>query len=323
MAVDYLREDLEKLAKKRENRCPNVLLVSGDLTTKCAPKEYFYVKQFLQNIKEIFHLDYEHICIVPGNHDVNLTERKKYVTSGSDSPYLYEKDFKEKLGPNFVKPPEEPRAPYLWRLFPELRLCVVGFDSNVLIPQDLKNFPSDSELFEKTLMCGRIGKTPLEILEEFLNTKKEEIPDFAAFTKIVLLHHHVIPVPSEEFKPFNILTDSGTFLKKLAKMDIDIILHGHEHSPFAARLKYGRGLQDESKRSTQNDMLILGAGSAGSDRLKYEEGIANHYSIIEIDNLGWNVKRDPITVWIEWRHNTKKNWKFKQFSETAWKIKEE
>jgi len=148
----------------------------------------------------------------------------------------------------------------------------------------------------------------LEILEEFLNTKKEEIPDFAAFTKIVLLHHHVIPVPSEEFKPFNILTDSGTFLKKLAKMDIDMILHGHEHSPFTARL---------------NDMLILGAGSAGSDRLKYEEGIANHYSIIEIDNLAWNVKRDPITVWIEWRHNKKKNWKFKQFSEIARKIKEE
>lgn len=307
LALDYLYEDLEGVQERPQSEWPNILVVSGDLTTKYAPKEYFPAKKFIDKIANLFGLPYGNICVVPGNHDVNLPERKVAAGERSLPPYIYEEEFTKKMGGELIK--QQPGTPYFWGLYPELRLCIFGFDSNVLSSEDIRNFESDSELFEQCLMAGRIGKEQLDLFETFWNTKAEEISDFDIYTKIAVLHHHVTPIPSEELKAFNILTDAGNFLEKLAKNDIDIIMHGHEHYPFVAGIKYNM-VSHQGFR--EKEMLILGAGSSGTDRLKYEKGFGNHYGIIKINN--WNIKTEPIKVDIEWRYNQRNDYKFIPFT---------
>ena len=305
LALDYLYEDLIKETKKPQSEWPNTLVITGDLTTKYAPKEYFTARKFIEKIRDLFHLNDNNICIVPGNHDVSLPIRRKYIKDNLP-PYIYEKEFTNNLGPGLIK--NEVGKPYCWRFYPKLRFCIFGFDSNMLDLDDVEKYPSDSDLFEQCLKCGRISKKQLEIYQNFWNTKNSEIPDFDTYTKIAVLHHHVIPIPSEELKPFNILTDAGSFLEKLTETDIDIILHGHEHFPFAARTQYSMAFQDESK---EKDMVILGAGSAGADRLSYKKDVGNHYSIIRINN--WNAKIDHVKIDIEWKCNKKQNCEFMPF----------
>ena len=179
----------------------------------------------------------------------------------------------------------------------------------MLDKNDFEKFKDDSDLFDECLKSGKVGKEQLDIFENFWNTKSGEIDGFDTFTKIAVLHHHVIPIPSEELKPFSILTDAGRFLEILSKCDIDIILHGHEHCPFMAKVGYNLALLGESY---EKESLILGAGSAGTERLKYEKEIGNHYSIIRINN--WKTQTNPIEIDIEWRYNKEKDFKFISFS---------
>jgi predicted phosphodiesterase len=307
LALDYLYEDLERVQERHQSDWPNILVISGDLTTKYSPKEYFQAKKFIKEVQDLFKLKDENVCIVPGNHDVSLPKRRKAFDNKDLPPYFYEEEFRKKMGARLIR--EEAGKPYTWGFYPELRLIIFGFDSNILVPEDIKNFTLDSELFEQCLMSGRIGKEQLDLYENFCSTMEEDTDDFDKITKIAVLHHHVIPIPSEEIKAFNILTDAGSFLEKLAQTDIDMILHGHEHCPFIAKIQYNMGLEDEYK---EKDMLILGAGSAGTDRLSYSKEVGNHYSIIKISN--WCAKVEPIKVDVEWRYNKEKKWKFTAFS---------
>ncbi len=56
-----------------ELRCGRLdaLVLSGDISSRSTPEEYRNAERFLRQLCEEFRLNFEHIVIVPGNHDLN------------------------------------------------------------------------------------------------------------------------------------------------------------------------------------------------------------------------------------------------------------
>src|SRR5262249_49619412 len=68
---------------------------------------------------------------------------------------------------------------------------------------------------------------------------------YAGGCKIVLVHHHPLPMPLTEGlgkfyegEEFNLLKNSGSFLEICAEAGIDFILHGHKHMRGSAVLSF-------------------------------------------------------------------------------------
>ena len=112
---------------------------------------------------------------------------------------------------------------------------------------------------------GRLGRQNYRwIAERFTNPN-----DF----KIVVLHHHLIPLPGTG-RERNIIEDAGDFLELLVSEGVDLVLSGHKHVPHTWRFE---------------DFHVSNAGTVSSLRVR---GYARPcYSIIEIDPQSCAIKR--------------------------------
>jgi len=97
---------------------------------------------------------------------------------------------------------------------------------------------------EPDLNTGRIGRERYRwIMDSFADPD-----DF----KIFVLHHHLLPVPGTG-RERNIVYDAGDVLQILFQANVDVVLTGHKHVPYAWRLE---------------NLFIINAGTASSLRLR-------------------------------------------------------
>ncbi|RJQ56360.1 MAG: metallophosphoesterase [Actinobacteria bacterium] len=97
---------------------------------------------------------------------------------------------------------------------------------------------------EPDLDNGRIGRERYRMIEERFG----ETEGF----NIVVLHHHLIPVPGTG-RERNVCYDAGDVLEALQRSNIDIVLCGHKHVPYVWRLE---------------DMMIVTGGTVSCMRLR-------------------------------------------------------
>ena len=96
----------------------------------------------------------------------------------------------------------------------------------------------------------------------------ECLDKYAGRTKIVALHHHLMPVPDTGMEK-NIISDAGDVLWSLISHGADLVLCGHRHRPWVWNM---------------GKMNIVYAGTVSTNRLR---GLyKNSYNIIEIKNSG-------------------------------------
>lgn len=91
---------------------------------------------------------------------------------------------------------------------------------------------------------GHVGRLAYRIVSE-------KLEGFNG-VKIVVLHHHLIPIPGTG-RERNIPVDAGDFLELLDRLKVSVVLCGHKHVPWIWKL---------------NDMYIVNAGTASTLRLK-------------------------------------------------------
>jgi 3',5'-cyclic AMP phosphodiesterase CpdA len=103
---------------------------------------------------------------------------------------------------------------------------------------------------------GHIGREMYDWIAN--NYNKSEI-------KIFALHHHLIPIPMTG-REEEIPVDSGDVLDLINRCGVNIVLCGHKHVPWVWKL---------------NDMFIINAGTACSDKIKART--TQCYNLIEID----------------------------------------
>jgi putative phosphoesterase len=106
---------------------------------------------------------------------------------------------------------------------------------------------------------GEVGHRQNLWLESVLEKYKEK-------TKIVAIHHHIIPIPDTGADQITIV-DAGDVLRSLIKSRVDLVLCGHRHRPWRWKIE---------------DMLVVHAGSVSCEKLR--GFFHNSYNIIEIKN---------------------------------------
>ncbi len=190
-----------------EEAQPDIVVLTGDLTDDGAG--YELVEAAFSKWKEKGRL-----FAVPGNHDLYLFPMRG---SGRPRPTHASKReawraFAGRLGLEL----HETGA--WWKLVPEGDLVVVGLDSCAR-PQ--RRFYRHN---------GAVGGAQLEFLREL-----GKRPDFAnARHKLVLLHHHVVPLPHGIGRraPSEIgmrLDDARSAAEVFDEVGITAVLHGHRH----------------------------------------------------------------------------------------------
>jgi len=106
---------------------------------------------------------------------------------------------------------------------------------------------------------GEIGHRQNLWLENTLKKHKNH-------TKIVAIHHHIIPVPDTGADQITVI-DAGDTLRSLTKTKANLVLCGHRHRPWRWQIE---------------EMQVVHAGSVSCEKLR--GFFCNSYNVIEIKN---------------------------------------
>ena len=112
---------------------------------------------------------------------------------------------------------------------------------------------------------GEVGNRQNLWLENTLRKHKNH-------TKIVAIHHHIIPVPDTGADQITII-DAGDVLRSLTKSKTNLVLCGHRHRPWRWQIE---------------NMQVVHAGSVSCEKLR--GFFLNSYNVIEIKNKKVNAK---------------------------------
>ncbi|MBD3178457.1 MAG: metallophosphoesterase [Candidatus Latescibacteria bacterium] len=134
---------------------------------------------------------------------------------------------------------------------------VIGNPSGVIEMKDAVITYVDSSIPDSNQ--GRVGMINFRILQDALG--KHQDKDI----KIVLIHHHVVPVPMAG-RERNVLSNAGDILNLLLRYNVDLVLSGHRHYPNVHQVER---------------TLFINAGTLSSSKTRY--GDVNSYGVIEIE----------------------------------------
>src|SRR4029450_4319707 len=118
---------------------------------------------------------------------------------------------------------------------------------------------------EPDLDNGQVGRGRYRMIEEAF----AGAPDLGIF----VLHHHLLPVPGTG-RERNIVNDAGDTLETLQRAEVDLVLAGHKHVPYAWRLE---------------DLFVVNAGTVSSSRLRGKGRPC--YNVVEVDGTHVSVWR--------------------------------
>jgi 3',5'-cyclic-AMP phosphodiesterase len=142
------------------------------------------------------------------------------------------------------------------RLFGD-RYSVIEFEKAIMVGVDSS---------EPDLNDGRIGREHYDFIHESFANAGDKL-------KIFVVHHHLIPIPGTG-RERNIIFDAGDVLELLADTEVDLVLSGHKHVPYAWKLE---------------NMFIVNAGTTSTTRLRGNTRPC--YNIIEIEGARVKVFR--------------------------------
>ncbi|WP_156464255.1 hypothetical protein [Afipia sp. Root123D2] len=107
-------------------------------------------------------------------------------------------------------------------------------------------------------------------------------------TKIVVLHHHLLPVYEREVVATNgkisMTLDAARLLRRSQEAGVSIVLHGHQHS--TKRMVFSAASAEMSKesRAANRSITIIAAGSSGAKRERLPVDETNAYALIDMDS---------------------------------------
>jgi len=200
----FLPNLLERAISEVNELAPEVVVVSGDLTTHGFKDEYALAKRYLDTIEcDSRNVGYVHFEELFGER--NSVLRLNGVT-------------------------------------------IVSVDST---EPDLDN--------------GQIGRGRYRWIEEQFATPAD--------LRVFVLHHHLLPIPGTG-RERNIVHDAGDALETLQRANVDLVLCGHKHVPYAWQLE---------------GLFIVNAGTVSSSRLRGNGRPC--YNVVEVDGTHVDVWR--------------------------------
>ncbi len=210
----FLPDHLKRAIAETNELKPDVVVVSGDLTSHGFKDEYALAREYLNAV------ECKAMVVIPGNHD---SRNVGYV------------HFEELFGE---------------------RNSVLRVGNTQVVAVDSS---------EPDLDNGQIGRGRYKWIEE----------QFAAPAdlRVFVLHHHLLPVPGTG-RERNIVNDAGDTLETLQRANVDLVLAGHKHVPYAWRLE---------------NLFVVNAGTVSSSRLRGNGRPC--YNVVEVEGTHVSVWR--------------------------------
>jgi len=248
-------------------------------------------------LQSTFDLDSSHFVIIPGNHDIQWGKQ--------DDEHEYDR----------TKPVERPQAEAEENYKTFFKKCF-GLSPTDFLSMGrryiLGNYISmdivglNSSRLERRHFAG-YGYVSLEQVHEAAKDMGWLNMQHPTKYRMLVLHHHVIPVtPKEEIsnydRIYSLTLDAGQLIYEALKLKIDLVAHGHMHQPFVASTSRAAKVSDFSWSQT---LTVHGAGSAGAKREDLGAIGKNSYSIYEFDEEGITIK---IRSWSENIEGFEKDW---------------
>jgi len=213
---------------------PDLLFITGDIVNYPRRKYFLEAAKFVEFCRD----KCQQVFVIPGNHDamfggVSLRGFRKYLGASEFAEFVNVKGA-------------------------GIGVAIFGFNSTC------SPFPNPFMVHS--------GKIDSSQLQWFKTQKQELIRQAGAFSyesalKFVLIHHHPLPTLLSQAERLVYLKNSGELLNTLAKEQIDIIFHGHQHDPCDFSINYNQGGDEDL-------FMILSAGTAmKSDKLSGLEAL--------------------------------------------------
>lgn len=233
------------------------LIVSGDLSWKAKAAEFYQAKQFLHRLSgSPSKLRNYAIVTCPGNHDLAFTKspqdksKKIHAKVATKTARQGYSSFYEAL---FYKQPNE----YI--------CCGRRFLLGNCIPVEVASLNS-SLLDQKPGWFqghGFVGDAQLRHAAEQMGWSDSNEP--RAF-RILVIHHHLIPVtyrdtPSGGY-PYSVVLDAEAVSQWVVQHRVDLVLHGHMHHSFIAKVSRPR---DGNPAKEWHTFHVAGLSSTGVD----------------------------------------------------------
>ncbi|HXJ91400.1 MAG TPA: metallophosphoesterase [Terriglobia bacterium] len=180
------------------------------------------------------------LLVIPGNHDFRL--------EGLVWKEPQYREFYRQFGTYFTS-----------RIYSELGIALFVFDSNA-IDRSVKlaiNFATglvkEEALIDHAALAADIGKNQPEL--------------WRSLTRVVLVHHHPMPIAPTEHRAkqllpigateLMLLKNAGLFMEQMVKTKMDLVLHGHRHYPAYSRAGF------PVAEGGEHPLAVIAAGSVG------------------------------------------------------------
>ncbi len=277
------------------------VVVSGDLTWRADPGEFSESHAFFDWLRSRRLNNYD-VVLCPGNHDLKFSEdssnKGNPVSVALASARKAYEHFYQDL---FFKKPNR------------FLSCGRRFLLGGAVPVEIAALNTSLLSQEKGFFQGHgfLGDEQLEDAAKQMGWESEAAGPRAC--RIVVVHHHVIPVTfREEPKSgalYSVVLDAEALSRWLVKHRVDLVLHGHMHQSFCAQVARPVDLRRPDGRWHQ--FWVVGLGSTGVKGHLGEDG-KNLYGTLSFNSSSIEVKLytiDPInpsqihwSVTIPYRH---------------------
>lgn len=263
--LNYMQEIMNSFANDIKKKKPDVLIISGDLTSNGEKDSHLELAKRLKEIKKMG----TEVYVIPGNHDIlnpyargfKGSEQYKvdYITKNDFSKIYGDFGYKEAISRDkttlsYLAAPSED----VWLLM----LDTAQYDNNIIngSPQ----------------IDGRIAPGTLEWIKQCSNLAKSK------GAKLIAVMHHSLMDHSDTVKKGFTLNNSKDAIELFKQCDIDLTLSGHIH------------LQD-IKSNNSEGKTIYDIASSCIDIYPQKYGILKYspkndfdYSTTSVDVEGWS-----------------------------------
>ncbi|HVQ69918.1 MAG TPA: metallophosphoesterase [Bradyrhizobium sp.] len=281
---EVIREDLTDLDALGKIGC---VIVAGDILTKGA---WFTQHQavgrevtglelaqlFLEDLSEAVSVDRNHFLMVPGNHDIVRKATDADQVQEALLHYEHERGFRV-LREEFSQVYKLSPLNYVVQISTGDRKLLVGMLNSAYLNEETKF--SD---------YGYVGDDAEKVFELFERETSESV------AKIVILHHHLLPVYEREVIATSgkiaVTLDAVRLLRRAQETGVSTIVHGHQHS--TKRMIFSACSPEMSKKSRDEGrfVTIVAAGSSGAKRDRLPSDETNAYALVDLASKEPSVK---------------------------------
>src|ERR1700686_2625130 len=211
---------------------PAAVILWGDFSWGGEPEEFEWAREFVTDLRSILNLEAADFLVCPGNHDICWAgqgaqyDPSALVTVASEAAQANYIEFVKNAFGLELAPGELAVGRHLL-LANGVALDIIALNSSQLEQQDFAGY-------------GFVSGAQMNRAIEEMGWRTVEK---GARYRILVLHHHVVPVVSVEAigrrnARYSVTLDAGELLYRSLELEIDLIAHGHMHQPFGAI--YGR-----------------------------------------------------------------------------------